>query len=57
MCLAPFSSSGGPNGPNERAQILYSFVEIDITIDGGEVILRTTRCGCAVACSKGYRSK
>ena len=54
MCLTPFSSSGGPNGPTERAQIEYCLMEIDVTVDGGGHILRTTRCCCAVACAKGY---
>ena len=56
MCLTPFSSLGGPNGPTERAQIKHCLMEIDITVDGGGHILRTTRCCCAVACAKGYRS-
>ena len=41
MCLAPFSPSGGPNGPTERAQIKYCLMEIDITVDGGGHVLRT----------------
>ena len=41
MCLTPFSSSGGPNGPIERAQIKSCLIEIDITVDGGGHILRT----------------
>ena len=42
--LTPFSSAGGPNGPTERAQIKHCLMEIDITLDGGGPILRTTRC-------------
>ena len=56
MRLTPFSFSGGPNGPTERAQIKYCVMEIDITVDGSGHILRTTRCCCVVACAKGYRS-
>ena len=56
MCLAPFSSSAGPNGPTERAQIKYCLMEIDITVDGSGHILRTTRWYCAVAWAKGHRS-
>ena len=41
MCLNPFSSSGGPNGPTERAQIKSCEMEIDITVDGGGHVLRT----------------
>ena len=37
----PFSSSGGPNGPTERAQIKSCEMEIDITVDGGGHVLRT----------------
>ena len=40
MCLTPFSS-GGPNGPTERAQIKSCFMEIDITVDGGGHVLHT----------------
>ena len=54
--LTPFSSSGGPDGPTERAQVKYCLMEIDITVGGGGHILRTTRCCCAVACAKDYRS-
>ena len=52
MRLTPFSFSGGPNGPTERAQIKYCVMEIDITVDGSGHILRTTRCCCAVAARK-----
>ena len=45
-----------PNGPTERAQTKNCLMEFDITVDGGGHILRTTRCCCAVACAKGYRS-
>ena len=48
MCWTPFSSSGGPNGPTERAQMKYCLMEIDITVVGGGHILRTTRCCCHV---------
>ena len=52
----PFSSSGGPNGLTERAQIKYCLMDIDLKVDGCGHILCTTRCCCAVACAKGYRS-
>ena len=39
--LDPFSSSGGPNGPTERAQIKSCFMEIEITVDGGGYVSRT----------------
>ena len=45
--LTPFSPSGGPNGPTERAQIKYCLMEIYITVNGGGHISRTTRCCCA----------
>ena len=41
MCLTPFSSSGGPNGPTERARIKSCLMEVDITVDGGGHVLRT----------------
>ena len=37
----PFSSSGGPNGPTERAQIKSCLMDIDITVGGGGHVLRT----------------
>ena len=40
-CLTPFSSSGGPSGPTERAQIKSCLMEIDIAADGSGHILRT----------------
>ena len=48
LCLTPFSSSGGPNGPTERAQTKYCLIEIDITVDGGGHVLLMTRCCCDV---------
>ena len=41
MCLTPFSSLGGPNGPTERAQIKSCLMEIDITVGVGGHVLRT----------------
>ena len=41
MCLTPFSSSGGPNGPTERARIKSCLMEVDVTVDGGGHVLRT----------------
>ena len=41
MCWTPFCSSGGPNGPTERAPIKYCLMEVDITADGGGHVLRT----------------
>ena len=45
-----------PNGPTERAQMNYYFMEIDITVDEVDTFCAQTRCCCAVACAKGYRS-
>ena len=40
MCWTPFSSSGGPNVPTDRAQITSCLMEIDIIVDGGGHVLR-----------------
>ena len=41
MCWTPISSSGGQNGPPERAKIKSCLMEMGITVDGGGHSLRT----------------
>ena len=54
-CVLPFFFVRRTERP-DRTDTNKALMEIDITVDGGGHILRTTRCCCAVACAKRYRS-